>query len=98
MGYKNISEAMKNEAVHQVMHEHKSVAQVCAIMGVGSTAVRRWIRQQKAEQVPLGPDEASKQRQRVVELEGQVAQLEEERDVLKKSIAFFVRDHDRLTR
>lgn len=98
MPYKKVSEAVKSEAVHQVVHEHQSVPQVCKTMGVGPTALRRWVRLWQAEQTPPEPEDANKQRQRVIELEAQVAQLKEERDVLKKSIAFFVRDHDRLTR
>lgn len=98
MPYKKVSEAVKGEAVHQVVHEHQSVSQVCKTMGVGPTALRRWVRRRQAEQTPPEPEDTHKQRQRVIELEAQVAQLEEERDVLKKSIAFFVRDHDRLTR
>lgn len=98
MPYKKVSEAVKSEAVHQVVHEHQSVPQVCKAMNVGPTALRRWVRAWQGERTPLEPEDANKQRQRVIELEAQVTQLEEERDVLKKSIAFFVRDHDRLTR
>ena len=98
MPYKKVSEAVKSEAVHQVVHEHQSISQVCKTMGVGPTALRRWVRLWQAQQTPPEPEDANRQRQRVIELEAQVAQLEEERDVLKKSIAFFVRDHDRLIR
>lgn len=98
MPYKTVSAAVKDEAVRQVVHGHQSVPQVCKALGVGPTALRRWVRLWQAQQTPTGPEDAQRQRQRVIELEAQVARLEEERDVLKKSIAFFVRDHDRLTR
>ena len=47
---------------------------------------------------PLSSGESEQQRRRIRDLESTVARLQEERDLLKKSIAFFIRDNDRASR
>jgi transposase len=100
MGHRKIATEVKDEAVHQVVVEGRSVSAVCAMTGVGPTALRRWVQQWRAvhEAVPLDVDEAAAQKQRIVELETLVGRLRGERDLLKKSIAFFVRENDRSAR
>ena len=97
MARRVISEALKAEAVHQVVTEGRSVAQVCQLLGVGETAVRRWVTRWWAQQDPPDrtPAQTQADRQKIMALEAEVARLEEERDLLKKSIAFFVRENDR---
>jgi transposase len=94
MGRKEISAAVKDEAVRMIVSEGRTVTQVCALLEVGPTAVRRWVARWQAAQAPLGV-QASPDPQRIRQLEMQVARLQEERDLLKKSIAFFVRENDR---
>jgi len=95
MGRKQISPAVQDEAIHMIVSEGRSVMQVCGLLGVGPTAVRRWVAQWRAvhEAAPAAssPDDS----RRIKELEATVARLQEERDLLKKSIAFFVRESDR---
>jgi transposase len=100
MGHRTISEALRSEAVHLVVHEGRSVPQVSKTMGVGPTALRRWVARWRAEHeaAPDLPGDAMVQRERIRELESKVSRLEEERDLLKKSIAFFIRDNDRTSR
>lgn len=97
MSRREISPAVKAEAVHLIVVEGRSVMQVCNLLGVGTTAVRRWVTQWRAEQnePPVAPSESKADRQRIAQLEAQVSRLTEERDLLKKSIAFFVRENDR---
>jgi transposase len=73
------------------------VAQVCQLLGVGETAVRRWVAHWRAQQDPPDrtPAQTQADRQKIMALEAEVARLEEERDLLKKSIAFFVRENHR---
>lgn len=97
MARRVISEALRAEAVYQVVTEGRSVAQVCQLLGVGETAVRRWVARCRAQQDPPDrtPAQTQADRQKIMALEAEVARLEEERDLLKKSIAFFVRENNR---
>jgi len=95
MGRKQISPAVREEAIHMIVSEGRSVMQVCRLLGVGPTAVRRWVAQWRVVH-PAVPAESSRvDPGRIKELEATVARLQEERDLLKKSIAFFVRESDR---
>ena len=88
------------EAVKLVREQGRSVTETCKALGIGETALRRWITQWQAErtgQPPNGPA-LTPEHQRIQALEAQVRQLERERDVLKKSTAFFVKELDRSTK
>lgn len=92
---KQITQGMRDEAVRLVVADGQSVREVCALLEVGPTALRRWIDQWRRKH-DLGVEEAPVDAQaRIAELEVQNRRLREERDLLKKSIAFFVRDSDR---
>lgn len=96
MGRREITQAVRDEAIHLVVSEGQSIMHVCGLMGIGSTALRRWVGQwrQGHERASL-PTTSGAERQRIAELEATVRRLQEERDLLKKSIAFFVRESDR---
>jgi transposase len=98
MSRRNIPEEFKAEAVQLVVNKGYSFAQACEAMGVGDTALRRWVAQWRAEQAkpPRTPSQIEGDARRIRELEARVADLERERDILKKSTAFFVKEMDRL--
>lgn len=96
MGHRVISESLRREAVDLVTQGF-SIAQVCQMMSVGPTALRRWVQRAREDQAARqdeGPRLSADQR-RIKELEHQVATLQGERDLLKKSVAFFVKETDR---
>ena len=96
---RQITAAMREEAVRLVVAEGLGIRQVCELLGVGPTAVRRWVEQWRQDNEPAsGTAGPAQERQRIAELEAKVARLQEERDLLKKSIAFFVRESDRQKR
>jgi transposase len=94
MGRKQISPAVRDEAIRMIVSEGRSVMQVCGLLDVGPTAVRRWVAQWRAAH-DAAPAASPADSRRIKELEATVARLQEERDLLKKSIAFFVRENDR---
>jgi transposase len=57
--------------------------------------LRRWIEQWQRKHNPEAEAPPVDPQVRIAELEAQNRRLKEERDLLKKSIAFFVRDSDR---
>jgi transposase len=90
----NRTEAFKREAVRQLENRgERTVADVAASLGVAENLLHAWKRKlgSAAEQVRRErggetPEEELKRLRR------ETAQLKQERDVLKKSVAVFARD------
>ena len=86
--------SFKLQVVQMVKAQGLSIAQVCKDMGLGESAVRRWLGQFEAEQSGQSgigrPLTAEHQRIRQLELENK--QLRGDVDILKKASAFFARE------
>lgn len=97
MGRKYFSEEFKADAVRRVLTGGFSVPKVSQALGVGETALRRWIDQAQAKATvsATGPGDLESAQERIAQLQKQVAQLEQEKALLKKSVAFFVKETDR---
>ncbi len=86
--------SFKLEVARMVVDQGLSVAQVVSSMGVGPTAVRRWVDQYRAElngQPGIGTPLTAEQ-QRIRQLEAEVRQLKSDNELLKKASAFFARE------
>ncbi len=86
--------SFKLEVVKMVRDQGLSVAEVCHSMGVGETALRRWLTQYDLELggskgigKPLTPEQ-----QRIRQLEEENRRLKEDNLILKKASAFFARE------
>lgn len=94
---KKYSDEFKAEAVAMVVDHERSISDVSESLSVGPTALRRWVQisqtQHDGSKV-AGKSVLSAEQVRIQTLEKQVKQLQKERDVLKKSIAFFAREVD----
>ncbi|AGR67916.1 transposase [Burkholderia pseudomallei] len=91
------SEEFKEEAIRLVVEQGYPFSKACGAVGIGETALRRWVAQWRAAHsldVP-SPAQLSADARRIKELEARVAELEREREVLKKSTAFFVKELER---
>ena len=97
MSRRNLTEEFKAEAVQLVVAQGYSFSKACEAMGVGDTALRRWVAQWRAQQAepPRTEIQVMADQRRVRELEARVMELEREREILKKSTAFFVKEMDR---
>jgi len=76
----------KLQAVHMVMDKDLSVAEVCKSLGIGETALRRWLVQYKADRLgdpgpglPITPEQ-----RRIRELEMELRQAKVDMELLKK--------------
>ncbi len=100
MARRSFTPEFKSEAAKLVLEQGRSVAQTCKALGIGETALRRWMAQWQAERQGLPPSGGAltPEQRRIQELEAKVAQLERERDILKKSTAFFVKELERSTK
>lgn len=84
----------KLEVVHMVKDQDLSVSEVAKTMGVGETALRRWVTQYDAElngHSGIGKPLTVEQ-QRIRALEAENRQLRSDNDLLKKASAFFARE------
>ena len=86
--------SFKLQVVQMIKTQGLSIGQVCKDMGLGATAVRRWLLQFEAEQ--LGQSGAGKpltaEHQRIRQLESENRQLRGDVEILKKASAFFARE------
>ena len=94
---KQYSDEFKAEAVTMVSEQGRSISDVSKSLGVGQTALRRWVQSGNCAGQNNSMSQIKSQsaeQQRIRELQKQVKTLQKERDVLKKSIAFFAREID----
>ena len=77
-----------------VTEQGRSITDVSQSLSVGATALRRWVQRQGTNGTHSTMSQTelqSAELHRIKELEKQVKTLQKERDVLKKSIAFFAK-------
>jgi len=90
----------KLEAACLVLDQGYSTPDACRAVGVGPTALRRWVAQ--LEQERNGSTPASKaltpEQKRIQELEARVNRLEREKAILKKATALLMSDELERTR
>jgi transposase len=91
MSKRQINSSFKLEVVRLVKEQGLSVSQVSDSMGIGHTAIRRWVKQFEMEQrgeVGLGKPLTADQ-QRIRQLEQENKQLRMDVTILKNASAFF---------
>jgi transposase len=91
---KQYEAAFKLEVARMVVDQGVSIAQVVKDMGIGRTAVCRWIEQYRAEQQgkPGIGKPLTAELQRIRQLENENRQLKSDNAILKKASAFFARE------
>lgn len=92
MGHRKIEASVKAEAVRLVVEADHAVPQAAQIMGVGPTALRRWVAAWREREARM-PTTVADQRLLIEQLQTQLKASEEarsalaqERDLLKKSL------------
>jgi transposase len=81
----------QRDAVAMVLDEGRSIVEVADAIGVKESTLRNWVakaRRERSAGVGLNGDE----RAELAELRAEVTQLRMERDLLKRSMAFWVRE------
>jgi len=92
---RRFSAEYKAETVRLVNRSDKSIGQMALELGIGETALRRWVEQAEVE-AGRGPEEALKrsEREELVELRRENRRLRLEREILKKATAFFAKESE----
>ena len=91
---RSFSKEFKHEAASLVVSEGYSIPEACRAMGVGNTAMRRWVEQLQGEHNGVTPkaQALTPDQQRIQELEARVKNLEREKSILKKATALLISD------
>ena len=81
----------KAEVVGLCRSGSRSIGQVCRELGIGETAVRRWVAQ---AEVDSGQREGltTSEKEELANLRKENRVLREERDILKRATAFFAKE------
>ncbi|MCV2225378.1 IS3 family transposase [Pseudomonas sp. C98] len=77
----------KRDAACLVLDKDYSVSEACEAMGVGPTALRRWVEQLRAERSGKTPEKSKAMtvdQQRIQELEATIRRIEREKEIFKK--------------
>jgi transposase len=95
MSRKTFSTEFKMESANLVLDQGYSISEACAAMGVGDTAMRRWVAQLKAERqgtTPKGSKALTPEQQKIQELEAKLRRIARENEILKKATALLMSD------
>jgi transposase len=89
---RTFSPEFKREAAELVLEQSYSYPQACEALGVGETALRRWVDQLSSERIGITPKAKAltPDQQRIQELEKRVKRLELEKKILKKATALLM--------
>ena len=79
----------KQEAVRQSVDRGQSVAEVSARIGVSAHSPYKWVRAVTPDKSEKHATELVDAKSEILRLRAQLRRTEEERDILKKSIAIF---------
>ncbi len=88
---RKFSDEFKRDAVEIVRTSGKSIAEVARELGIYDSSLGNWVRQEeinRGEREGLTTDEKA----RLSELERENARLRMERELLKRAVAFWVRE------
>ena len=90
---RKFSDEFKRDAVQIVRSSDLSIAEVARELGIYDSSLGSWVRQ---DQVDRGEREgvSSNDKDRLLELERENARLRMERELLKRAVAFWVRESD----
>ncbi len=91
---RTFSPEFKREAADLVLPQSYSYLQACEALGVGETALRRWVTQLSSERSGITPKTKAltSDQQRIQVLEKRVKRLELEKKILKKATALLMSD------
>jgi transposase len=92
---RRFSEEYKAETVRLIQSSDKSIGKLALELGIGETALRRWVEQAEVE-AGRGPAGALKrsEREELAELRRENQRLRMERAILKKATAFFAKESE----
>ena len=95
MSRKKFTAEFKIESAELVLDQGYSVQEACEAIGVGNTAMRRWVAQLESERKGVtlkGSKALTPDQQKIQELEAKIRRIEREKEILKKATALLMSD------
>ena len=91
---RTFSAEFKLEAASLVLDQGYSMLEASRSLGVGETAIRRWVDQLRFEREGKPPSSKAltPEQQKIQELKARIYRLEQEKDILKKATALLMSD------
>ncbi len=93
MAYKNYPPKFKHESAALVLDQGYTIQEACDAVGVGQTAIRRWVTQLQGERAGNTPQKAkalTAEHQEIQALKEEVKRLKREKEILKKASALLM--------
>ena len=92
MARRSFNTTFKRDAAALVLDQNYSIQDACASMGVGPTAMRRWVEQLRQERTGNTPTSKAMtpEQQQIQELQARIRKIERENDILKKATALLM--------
>ena len=89
---RSFSVEFKHDAAALVVDQGYSVAEACKSMGVGETALRRWVDQLREERGGVTPNSKAltAEQQEIQALKARINRLELEKEILKEATALLM--------
>ena len=86
------SAEFKREAADLVLKQNYSFIEASRSLGIGESALRRWVSQLQQERTGVTPQSKAltPEQQKIQELEARIARLEREKSILKKATALLM--------
>ncbi len=86
------SAEFKREAADLVLKQNYSFIEASRSLGIGESALRRWVSQLLQERAGVTPQSKAltPEQQKIQELEARIARLEREKTILKKATALLM--------
>ena len=86
------SAEFKREAADLVLKQNYSCIEASRSLGIGESALRRWVSQLLQERAGVTPQSKAltPEQQKIQELEARIARLEREKSILKKATALLM--------
>jgi transposase len=95
MTRRKISTEFKIESANLVLDQGYTISEACDAVGIGDTAMRRWVNQLRNERqgiTPVGSKALTPDQQKIQELETRIKRIEMEKEILKKATALLMSD------
>ena len=91
---RTFSTEFKSEAAGLVVNQGYTISEASRSLGVGETALRRWVSQLGQEHSGITPKSKAltPEQQKIKELEARINRLEREKAILKKATALLMSD------
>ena len=95
MTRRTFSQAFKIDSASLVVDKGYSIKEASQAVGISHSAMRRWVKQLKAERggyTPVGSKALTPEHQRIQALESEIKRLKQENEIIKKATALLMSD------